>query len=256
MMFTSYSNFIGIDPTAGQRPFAYAMLDSNLRLLAMGHGELDEVLAFVAGQRQAVVAVSAPRLPNQGLMDRPEVRNQLNPQPRPGRWTNFRLAEFLLRQHNISSYQTPAKEEDCPNWMQVGFHLYRRLEGLGYSLYPSSESTRQVLEVYPHASYTILLGQAPYAKHSLEGRLQRQLVLTGLNINVPEPMRFFQEITRHHLFHGILPDENIYSPYELDALIAAYTAWLATTHPEQITRLGDPREGEIILPCRELQSRY
>jgi len=255
-MFFTHSTFIGIDPTAGLRPFAYASLDSDLRLLALGQAEMEEVLAFVAGQRQAVVAVSAPRRPNQGLMDQPEVRNQLNPTPRPGRWTNFRVAEYLLRQHNIISHQTSSREEDCPNWMQMGFTLFRRLEGLGYSSFPSTDSNRQVLEVYPHASYTVLLGQAPFSKHSLEGRLQRQLVLSELEINVPEPMRFFEEITRHRMLRGILPDEHIYSPFELDALVAAYTAWLATTHPGQVTRMGDPQEGEIILPCREMKTRY
>jgi len=44
MMLFTQTTFIGIDPTAGQRPFVYAALDSDLRLLALGEGDLDEVL--------------------------------------------------------------------------------------------------------------------------------------------------------------------------------------------------------------------
>lgn len=255
-MFFTEVTYIGIDPTAGQRPFAYAALDGNLRLLALGQGELDEVLAFLAGQRQAIVAISSPRQPNQGLMDRPEVRESLSPPPRPGRWTNFRLCEYLLRQHNIIIPQTASQAEDCPRWMQMGFILYRRLQGLSYHLWPKEDLAHQYLEVYPHASYTVLLKTIPFSKHSLEGRLQRQLLLFEQNLNINDPMRFFEEITRHRLLHGILSDEQIYSPYELDALIAAYTAWSAGTQPDQVLALGNAEEGQVILPVPALKPHY
>jgi len=255
MLFTDVT-YIGIDPTAGRRPFAYAALDGNLRLLALGQGELDEILAFVAGQRHALVAISAPRQPNQGLMERPDVRESLSPTPRPGRWTNFRLCEYLLRQHNIVIPQTASRAADCPRWMQMGFTLYKRLEGLSYHLWPQENHDHQYLEVYPHACFTVLLNTAPFSKHSLEGRLQRQLLLFEQNLNLNDPMRFFEEITRHRLLHGILADEQVYSPYELDALVAAYTAWSADTQPTQVLALGDPGEGQVILPVPELKSRY
>jgi len=255
-MFFEHSTFIGIDPTAGRRPFAYAALDGNLRMLALGQGVIDEVLAFVAGQRQATVAVCAPRQPNLRVMERPEVREQLIPPPKPGRWGKFRMAEYLLRQHHINSPKTPAQENDCPNWMRMGFTLHRRLEGLGYRAYPGEESQNVSLEVYPYACYTVLLGQPPYPKNALEGRLQRQLVLYEQKINVHDPMRFFEEITRHRLLHGMLPEEGVYAPGELDALVAAFTAWKAVLHPEQVTCLGHPDEGQVVLPVAELKSRY
>jgi hypothetical protein len=76
-MFFTDTTFVGIDPTAGQRPFSYAALDNDLRLMALGQGDMEEVLAFVAGQRQALVAVCAPRQPNLGLLARQEVRQAL-----------------------------------------------------------------------------------------------------------------------------------------------------------------------------------
>jgi hypothetical protein len=255
-MFFAHTTFLGIDPTAGQRPFVYSALDGELHLLALGQGDIDEVLAFVAGQRHAYVAISAPRGPNKGLMRQDEVRQGLSPVPRPGRWTDFRVAEYQLRQHNISIPQTTSNETECPNWMRMSFYLFRRLEELGYPPYSTSEDDRQSLEVYPHACYAVLLGQNPFPKHTLEGRIQRQLALYEQEINVPDPMRFFEEITRHRLLNGILPAEILYSAEELDALVAAYTAWKAALHPNQISCLGVSDEGQIILPVSELKSRY
>jgi hypothetical protein len=254
MLFANLT-FIGIDPTAGQRPFSYAALDGDLRMLALGQGDMDDILAFVAGQRQAYVAVSAPTRPNQGLLADPQVRQSLNPPPRPGRWLDFRVAEYQLRQHNISIPQTPAVENESPNWMQMGFKLYRRLEALDYQPYRADEARRQFMEIYPHASFTLLLGVLPFPKHTLEGRIQRQLILHALNINVPDAMLFFEEITRHRLLNGILPTDDLYSAGELDALMAAYTAWLAANQPDKVCLVGDPDEGQIVLPG-ELKPRY
>jgi len=271
-MFFNQTTFIGVDPTAGQQPFVYAALDGDLRLLALGEGSQEEVLAFSAGQRQAAAGICAPRQPNLGLLAREEVRARFSPPPRPGRWVGFRLAEFALRQHNISTPRTPGREEDCANWMRMGFSLHRRLEALGYrplgggdgepARAPEGEpgapqaDGRVTLEVYPHAAYTVLLGHAPLPKKSFEGRIQRQLVLHDLKVQVPDPMRIFEEITRHRLLKGSLPLEELHTPAELDALIAAYTAWLATVHPEQTICLGDPQEGVVVLPTSELKPWY
>jgi hypothetical protein len=255
-MYISHTSFIGIDPTAGQRPFSYAALDRTLGLLALGQGTLDEVLAFCAGQQQAVVAVCGPRRPNQGLMAQETVREQLSPPPNPGRWMGFRVAEYLLRQHNIATYKTPGEEQECPGWIQMGFQLYQRLEGFGYQAYPAGEAPLQWLEVYPHACYCALLGQAPLAKNTLEGRIQRQLALVEQKLDVPDPMDLFEEITRHRLLQGILPVDELYEQGELDALAAAHTAWLAAMHPGRVSLLGDPAEGVVVVPAAELKRRY
>ena len=255
-MFYDHPTYIGVDPTAGEKPVVYAALDHELHLLALGQGTMDDVLAFAAGQRQAMLAVCAPQRPNIGIMMRPEVREKLQPAPHPGRWENFRLADFLLRQHNIHIPQTPADETACPNWMKNGFLLFRRLEEIGYQSFNEQDANRKFLEVYPHAIYTVLLGVLPLPKHSLEGRLQRQLALYQVDVEIADPMRFFEEITRHKFLKGILPFEELYLTSELDALAAAYTAWLAANHPDQITILGDPQEGQIILPAAEIKTQY
>jgi hypothetical protein len=255
-MFFTHSTFIGIDPTAGTRPFYYAAINNELELLALGQGSMNDVLAFVAGQREAFVAVSAPSCPNQGLMTHPETRTNLSPPPRPGRWTNFRIAEYQLRQHNINIPQTRANERMCPGWMQMGFILYKRLKELGYVPYPSKNSTHQWIEVYPHACYSTMLERIPFSKHTLEGRIQRQLVLYENRLKIPDPMRVFQEITRHRLLQGVLTLENLYLPEELDALVSAYTAQKAANHPDQVMLVGDPAEGQLVLPVATLKLHY
>ena len=255
-MFYSNTTYIGIDPTAGTRPFTYAALDNERSLLAIGQGDMEEVLAFMAGQHSAIVAVCAPRSPNRGLMTRADVRERLSPPPRPGRWLNFRVVEYQLRQHNIFVPGTYAEAEDCPGWMQQGFILYQRLKNLDYRSFPQKDAPHQFLEVYPHASFTVLLENLPFRKHTLEGRLQRQLALYKCDLDIPDPMYIFEEITRHRLLQGILPLEDLYQAEELDALVAAYTAWMVGMQPDQITFLGDSMEGQLVLPVSELKNKY
>ncbi len=255
-MLFNHTTFIGVDPTAGQRPFVYAALDHDLRLLALGQGSLEDILAFLAGQREAFVGVNGPRRPNQGVMEQPEVRARLSPQPRPGRWLNFRMAEYQMRQHNISCPKTASQAKDCPNWMRMTFSLYERMESFGFCPFPAPEAPLQWLEVYPHACFTALLEMTPFPKHTLEGRIQRQLILYEKELRIPDPMRLFEEITRHRLLQGKLPLEDLYSPGELDALAAAYTAWAAALHPDQVSLLGDPQEGQVSIPVSDLKLKY
>jgi predicted RNase H-like nuclease len=42
----------------------------------------------------------------------------------------------------------------------------------------------------------------------------------------------------------------------LDALVAAYTAWLTAHQPDGISLIGDPKEGQIVLPVSEVKSKY
>lgn len=255
-MLFSRTTFIGIDPTAGQRPFAYAALDENLRLIALGEGSLNEVTAYAGGQQSAIVAVNAPRQPNQGLMKDENVRAGLSPSPTSGRWQGYRVAEYQLFQHNIYTPRTPAKDESCAGWMLMGFQVFKRLSQFGYELYPADSVDCQLLETYPHGAYTALLGVTPFPKQTLEGRLQRQLILHELKVELPNPMRFFEEITRYRLLNGILELDGLLSADELDALVGAYTAWLAANQADRMTVLGDRAEGQIFLPAPELLDHY
>jgi hypothetical protein len=75
---------------------------------------------------------------------------------------------------------------------------------------------------------------APPAKHPLR---------------IPDPMMFFEEITRHRLLQGILPDV-------LYSTAAAFSAWLADRQPERTLLVGAAVEGQIVLPVNELKRKY
>jgi len=113
-----------------------------------------------------------------------------------------------------------------------------------------------MIEVYPHAAFTVLLKRIPFLKNTLQGRLQRQLLLHSLAVDVPDPMGIFEEFTRYKIIQGQLPLEGLYSVEELEALIAATLAWKAATEPDEITLVGDPKEGEIVLPTADLKTKY
>jgi hypothetical protein len=250
------SLFIGVDPSSGENALTYAALDRELNLIAVSEGDLGEVAAFAGGQIRAYVGVNAPRRTNQGLMTNDDVRDQLNPQPSPGRWMAFRVAEYELFQKNIRIPKTAPEASQCPGWMQTGFSFYKRLEDQGFKDFPADDHPQQILEIYPHAAYTVLIEKIPFLKRTLEGRLQRQLILHSLSVAVPDPMKIFEEITRYKIMQGQLPLEGLYSVEELDALMAAYVAWKAAREPAGVTRVGNPKEGEIILPGTDIKTKY
>ena len=127
---------------------------------------------------------------------------------------------------------------------------------MGFEKIFEEEAELQLLETHSHACYCVLAGSSPLSKPSLEGRLQRQLILYERGVRIKDPMDFFEEITRYKLSKGIWPTELLYSPEQLDALVAAYTAWLAVTKAENIIMIGDVKEGKIVLPERELKEKY
>jgi predicted RNase H-like nuclease len=67
-------------------------------------------------------------------------------------------------------------------------------------------------------------------------------------------MDFFEEITRYKIFKGILTMELLYQPDQLDALAAAFIAWLAVHKKESVFMVGDAKEGVVVLPENELKS--
>ena len=86
--------------------------------------------------------------------------------------------------------------------------------------------------------------------------MQRQLQLYLEGLDIPNPMHSLEEITRHHLLTGNLPLENLYDHEQLDAMMAAYTAYLAAMKPEEVVQVGDPEEGCITLPTGDLHDFY
>jgi hypothetical protein len=143
---------------------------------------------------------------------------------------------FLLRHATI-----PIVRE-----IQRGFQLYDSAAWASGILRASGK--RRVLESHPEAFYHASIGRSPLPKPTLEGRLQRQLVLHERGVRIRDPMLFYEEVTRHRLLQGVLPVEMVLQTDELDALAAALTAWLVAHQPESIAWVGDPAEGTIAVP--------
>ena len=254
-MFFNQRAYIGIDLT-GKKAFTYAALDEDMGLLALSGGEMDDLLAFIGGQASAVVAINAPARPNQGRVRALLEAESLEKGKVSLRGAEMRLAEYELRQRGIKVAATPSHPRNCPSWMRSGFAIYEKLVGLGFVSFPADEASHQVLETHPQAAFIAMTEGSLLPASALEGRLQRQTILYGEGLGIRDGMDFFEEITRHKLRQGILPFEQIYDSSQLDALLAAYTAWLAFTKPKEAVALGDEGEGKVYLPVSKLTSKY
>lgn len=253
MLFTD-SVFVGIDPASGHKSFTYAALDRGLNLVALSDGEMEDVMAFLGGQASATVAVNAPSHVNHGLVRKNLEKQSLTPHTLRG--VDMRVAEHELRQRGIAVSGTGARESLCPAWVQTGFAMYGKLSKVGFSSYPQEGASHQWLETHPHAAFCVLLGESPLQRSTLEGRLQRELLLYEQGVRIPDPMDFFEEVTRHKLMRGILPMELVRLPEQLDALVAAFTAWQAVEKPGDVVRIGHRQEGFITLPTASLKEKY
>lgn len=248
--------FIGVDVQVetGQvrQSLTLAVLDDRLRLVNLTHTGLEEWKTYMGGLETAWVGVNAPRSLAKGLMKQHGVRQNLNPQPKGGRWANFRVCEYLLRARGLPVAGTGETGERA--WVKMGLQVFTILSELGFAVDPSEGTARQSLEVYAQGAYAVLLGLAPFQRGTLEGRLQRQLILSEQRVKVTDPMNFFEEITRHRLRQGILPLKGIYTNGELDALMAAYVSYMSATHPTQVEWVGLPEDGQVVIPLPPLVS--
>jgi hypothetical protein len=238
--------FIGIELGDGRGPCTFAVVDEGLAILALSRGSPDAVLAYAAGQSRCLIALSGPLTSGLAKLTRPEVRADLQPPPPEGEWLVGRVAEYLLSCRGFPVLLAPQPGRRAALSARRSLVLSARLAEIGFGQpdYPDLG----LIEAQAPACFESLLGRAPFASASLEGRIQRQLLLHKEKLPLPDPMDFFEEVTRHKLLNGILPDQEIYSQPELDALVAAFTAWLSRNKPARVQPIGDPQEGQIVLP--------
>jgi hypothetical protein len=244
---------VGVD-TASGHTLTYAVLDQDLKPVTFAEGEIEELVAFLLEHKSAFVAINSPSHVSTGV-----VRKRLqamHPGARTLRGAEIRVAEYELRERGLALGATPSNAALCPPWVQLGFALFRALKDQGFKTFPHEGSAFQSLETHPHAAFAVLLGCLPLPIPTLEGRLQRALVLFERGVRIRDPMAFLEEITRHRLLHGVLPMDLLPSPEHLDALIAAYTAWVAANKPAETTAVGAAAEGSIVLPAAPLQDHY
>jgi hypothetical protein len=254
-MLSTDTRYIGIDPTSGSREFGYAVLDGGLNLLTLADANVEELMTYLDQQKSTVVAVNAPAKINHGLVKK-KLEETGSKSGGAFRGVDIRLAEYELRERGISVAGTPSREEFCPAWMQVGFALYQKLSERGFKPVSEADADHQFFETHPYACFCVLAENIPFPKPTLEGRLQRQSILYDKGLRINDAMGFFEEITRFKLIKGMLPVDMLYTPEQLDVIVAAYTAWLATNRPTEVTSIGDASEGQILLPVGGLKEHY
>lgn len=124
--------------------------------------------------------------------------------------------------------------------------LHEQLAKMSFRPYPAKQEARQWFKGDADETFRGLLQQKLLPRRTLEGRIQRALILYEQGLQIDDPMELFEEITRFKLMQGRSPFENLYSSKELDALVAAYVAWMTVNKPGQFIV-----QSEFILPSQE-----
>lgn len=135
---------------------------------------------------------------------------------------------------------TPTRES------QMFTEFKKKIVQAGFKSYSSRKDPRQFLVTSADDCFRALSGHRLFPRRSLEGRLQRSAILYEQGLQITDPIDIFEEFTRYKLIQGILPLEKIHSSKELDALAAAYLAWMAVKRPGQLAL-----QGEFALPAAE-----
>lgn len=248
--------YIGIDTTAGIRPATIAVLDASMRILHLSSSTIDEIIKTIDRYAQSVCAVDAPIGQSRLLLSDKGYRKLLGLKPGKS-YAGYRVCEFELRRRGVHIYKTPADRSSAASWMQQSWRLYDELRELGFVAFPDT-GPRRMFETYPHAAFTGLIKKRPYPKNTFEGRMQRQLILQDIGVQVRDAMDVFEEMTRHRILTGELNYAGLYTDDELDALVAAYAACIFNLEPHNVTAVGDPSEGQILIPIpvQELKELY
>ena len=248
MLFTPVT-YVGIDPSRGRRAISYAAINQDLEPVGQGKGSVAEVVAFVRGQQQTVVGVIGPSSLSQNILGDAKRRTALLIPLTRGRPGDMRVAEYLLRQRSLPVYKTPSAGGKVPGWMQTSIELHTKLAQLGFAD-PGDvpEAKLIVVELVPEICFRAWIEGEMLPSDGFFGRLQRQLTLYNLGLNIPDPMAFFEEITRHRVLHGQVPEDLVWSTSQVKAFAAAYLAWLVKNEADQVGRIGTSDEGFITVP--------
>jgi hypothetical protein len=148
--------------------------------------------------------------------------------------TQWDISEVIRCLREYKSVQLAVHSASSRTGQVLYDEFQRQLIETGFHPYSTKEGMRLWIESMADRCYRVFQPSL-FPRQSLEGRLQRALILYDEGMQIPDPMDFFEEITRHKLLQGVLPAENIYSSRQLDALAMAYVAWMARRPAETMT---------------------
>lgn len=204
---------LGIDVGVGKGMDLVVLDGARATLDVLPHVGIGRISALIRDLAPDLVAIDAP----------------------PGWATSggSRLTERLLLQFNIHSFNTPSARNGRGHgfyaWMEVGFRVFRAAARAGFPRYGAGDPRGTAIEVFPHATATVLAGSLP--PMGSRKRAWREDVLRDHGV-ATEPLR---------------------SADLVDAALCALTGLLALEGKRFAP--GDPREGVIVLPVVALPAR-
>ena len=235
--------FVGIQINHQSPHFSYISMNEDFLPLAIDHGDLENLLSYLAGQEKAILAINAPLHLNQGLL-----KNKAIQYHTPGKRPNIRLVESEIEAFQIDIYHTPDKIQKCEPEVKLGIELCEYLSELGFQEFPADSASKLFFETPANTAFWSLIEGNIISQENFIGQMQRQQILYDIDLHLTSPMEFMEELTRYKLKNGNVPFEMILPINELNAWVCAYTAFRAWKQPETLTTLGNEEEGFIFLP--------
>jgi predicted RNase H-like nuclease len=143
-----------------------------------------------------------------------------------------RLAERELKLLGIQAYYTPDRVVGESNifyaWMRNGMAAFRAADRSGFPTYRGGRLARSTIEVFPHASATVLAGcLAPARQTAAAKRAWRAAILRAAHV----------------------PTAQLRTLDQVDAALCALTGIMALDIGDPFAP-GAPDEGRIVLPAR------
>jgi predicted nuclease with RNAse H fold len=156
-MSFSKNYFMGID-VQSNRDCPYAVFNESLQMVASGwissHRSYGDLISDLCSKyRNLSVGLDCPRMPL------PALRKWYW---RNGRWEKRttqsgygRHCEVVIKAHNIANPQWTPTADKAPEWMRIGFSLFREFESkcLVYEAFPSA--SYHILHAVPEVSCTL-----------------------------------------------------------------------------------------------------
>jgi predicted nuclease with RNAse H fold len=225
---------VGVD-VAARRPCTAVVLRGGRTARATGWLETSdraELIDWIVRLTPEVVAIDAPQGWNRRLLGRTSRRS--------------RVCDDDLLRRGLGVYQVPSKADvesgaaRLPEWIGVGFELFRALRRHGFESPPDGAipgafgQPAAAIEVYPYAAFVTLLGHRPRAKTDRQGLAVRVRALRKAGMEW----------------------DDYFDHDSLDALAAGLTGWRYLQG--RASAIGDVREGLLWLPVPrgELKDSY
>jgi predicted nuclease with RNAse H fold len=154
----------------------------------------------------------------------------------PPRWARdgkSRATENELARLNVHAFRTPSEQHGGAaafDWMRRGMEVFAAADRLGFPLATGRPWKGRAIEVFPHATAAVLAGCL--SPKGMRKRAWREHVLRIAGVRT-------QELT---------------SQDQIDAALSAVTGLLVLQG--QVSCLGDPAEGVIVIPTNAPMPKY